>query len=557
MNRSFRWRGMTASLAVLAAMGCKDLDITNPNAPDAARALSDPATIAAAVGGTLRTWMQVRQHFDTSLLWGTMADVYTASWNNFNIRYYSSYANECPQRCGWVNATTSSFYPQIETAYYGYYSALSSANDGLTAIRKNGVIITSPQNTKMIETIGVMMQGMTLAGIALQYDQGFIVDENTDLSNPGALPVATRQELRDAAMAKLDEAYALATANSFTTPSTYTGAVNGYSYTNTQIAQVIRTMQAELLADFPRSGAEVAGTNWARVAQLAAQGINGFDFQFFVDPDFQFGDRAKLWGNSNFTVRIDTRLGKLIPGSNVTDPWPSPGGNPPPNSTDKRLGDGTWGPADNVSGTGTRKATANAGTDFAWNGVVIFPSARGQYHQSELHHSRYSWLAYEGEGLPGETSSGPAKIYDQAFNDLIWAEALLRSGGSKAQAATLINRTRVTRGGLTALTGAEATAAMLDAVKYEQLIETIGLGTHVFYVRRRFDDLWAQTPRHQPIPAKELQLLRRELYTFGGPGAPDMAPGVDGAAGRVKNVREIWADIEARYRGVERRVLKR
>lgn len=555
MHRLSHWRSVAASLALaVAAAGCGDLEVTNPNAPDAGRALSDPATISAVVGGTLRTWMETRQSFNHGLHLSAMADAHSASWNNFNLRYYSSYGNECPQRCGWVNTTTSSFYSQIETAYYGYYSTLSAANDGVIAIRKNNVKITDNATTKMVETIGVMMQGMTLMGIALNYDQGFIVDEDTDLSKPTELPIATRAEMRDAALAKLEAAHALASANTFNTPVGWTGKVNGTSYSNTQIARVIRTLQANLLANYPRSGAEVAAVNWGQVATFASQGINGFDFQFFVDPDFDFFDGEKLWGNSAFTVRVDTRLVSLIPGSNQATPWPDPAGNPQPNSSDKRLGDGTWGPEDNITGTNTKAATANAGTDFAWNGRIIFPAVRGSYHQSNIHHSRYSCLAYEGEGLPTETSSCNTPILTQAMNDLLWAEGLIRSGGSKAQAATLINRTRVTRGGLAPLTGAESNTAMLNEVKYESLIENLGMGPDVFYLMRRFDALWAQTPRQYPVPAKELQLLGMELYTFGGPNAPDMAPGVEPTykGQKVKNVKEIWAEISAAEKSAAR-----
>jgi hypothetical protein len=501
--------------------------------------------------------METRQSYDHGLVMSAMADTYSASWNNFNLRYYSSYGVECPQRCGWVNATTSSFYGQIETAYYGYYSTLSSANDGVIAIRNNNVKIGSAANTKMVETMGVMMQGLTLMGIALNYDKGFIVDETTDLSDPLGLPLVSRAEMRDAAFAKLEDARTMAAGNSFVTPTEWTGKINGQTYTNTQLAQVIRTMQANLLANYPRSGAEVAAVNWGQVATLASQGIQGFTFQFFIDLDFDFFDGIKRWGNSAYTVRVDTRLAALIPGSNQANPWPA-GGSPQPNSPDKRVGDGSWGPADNITGTNSVKATANAGTDFAWHGLVIFPSARGSFHQGNLAHMRYSCNAYEGEGLPDEDGSCQAPTLTQGMNDLLWAEALIRSGGSKAQAALLINRTRVGRGNLAARTGAEANSVLLDDVKYESLIENLGLGPDVFYTMRRYDALWAQTPRQYPIPAKELQLLSLELYSFGGANNPDMAPGaVPMYNGKpVKSVRDIWAEKSAAERAATRSLRK-
>lgn len=542
MNRSFPWRGLSAGLALTVMLGCGELEIINPNAPDAVRALSDPATVGAVVGGTLKSWMETHESPRVGLLMSAMADGYTASWNNWNMRYYSSYGQECPNRCGWQNNLTSSQYTEVESGYYGMYSALSSATDGVFAIRQNGVIINDAAYTKMIETIGVMMQGMALAHIALNYDQGFIVDETTDLTDPTALPLSTRAEVQAAAFAKLEDAYALAQANSFVTEPSWMGVAGGDTYTNTQIAKLIRTMQADLLASFPRNGAEVAAVNWGQVAQLASQGLD-YTWGFAIDPSVVFLDYTKLWGNSNYTVRVDTRLAAAFPGGNQVTPWPDPAGNPQPNSPDKRVGDGSWGPFNNASGTQTLAATANAGTDFAWHGAVIFPSARGQLHQSNISHWRYDDCAYPGEGTPingGYDCFAP--IYTQGYNDLLWAEALLRSGGSKAQAATLINRTRVGRGGLSARTGGESTASLLDDVYYESRIETLGLGTATFYLGRRFDTLWPDTPRHKPIPARELGLLQLELYSFGGPGAPALIPGFE-QYGKVKNVKQIAAEI--------------
>ena len=40
-------RTTLAALATLAAVGCQDLEIKNPNAPDATRALSNPTAIEA------------------------------------------------------------------------------------------------------------------------------------------------------------------------------------------------------------------------------------------------------------------------------------------------------------------------------------------------------------------------------------------------------------------------------------------------------------------------------------------------------------------------------
>ncbi len=124
------------------------------------------------------------------------------------------------------------------------------------------------------------------------------------------------------------------------------------------------------------------------------------------------------------------------------------------------------------------------------------------------------------------------------MNDLLWAEGLIRSGGGNlVTAAGLINNSRVNRGGLTALTGAEGVPALITALQYEQEIEFMGQGVDPFFNRRRsgynaaaaggrpayVDGLIPNTPRQMPVPAKELDILQRAIYTFGGPTLPDMA----------------------------------
>lgn len=562
MRKLTKWSRL-AAVAVLFTAGCKSLEVINPNAPDAERAFSDPGAVAGLVTGAMRNWVQTRENYDGALVLSAMADGFTASWNNFNLRYYTSVGNECPQRCGWDNRPTSNFRFQIEAFWYGYYGLLSSANDVLTAIRKNDVVIGSAANTAQLEAISVMLQGVVFSSIALNYDQGFIVDEDTDLSNPLALPLEDRAALRDAAIAKFNDAIALMQATPFTaSPSTWLGTVNGPTYSSAQWIKLIRTMQAEALAYYPRNSAENGQVNWGQVATYASQGLSSgtaFDFQFYQDFQNMFSG-LKNWSNDITTVRTDTRLNHIItngpdPARIHHDPWPGTS-DPQPNAYDHRVGDGSWGPSDDFLGVGTVAESPNAGTDFAYASRAQFPPARGQYHQANLGQIRYSYAAYPGYGLPSEDGTGFIPTYTVTMNDLLWAEGLIRGGGSTATAATLINKTRVGRGHLSALTGAEGQAALLAALQYEQDIELLGIGPSPFYNRRRIDGLWPMTPRHMPIPAKELSVLKKELYTFGGPANPaGLSPGVDGASGAIRSAREIGdAMIKTRLRDVKKRI---
>jgi hypothetical protein len=555
-------------MAAFVVGGC-DLDIENPNAPDAPRAFVDPSGLQQLLGGAFRTWVETRGDYFGALPMTAMADNYTASWNNAAIRYYTSVGVECASRCGWNNSATApeaAGGPSIESQWYGYYTVLSSANNVLLAIA-DGLCFDDDcavdnTVTSRNTAIAKMMQGMAFAGIAMVYDQGFLVDETTPPADPSAIPFSTRQEVRDAALQKFEEAWTEAGLASWSTEAEWMGVGAGKPYTNGQIRQLIRTMQAELVAMWPRNGAENAAADWAQVATYASQGISSapaFNWEFFIDvTGRECGlDCVKTWGNSIGTMRVDTRVAALIT-TNHVDPWPeAAGGNPcPTTSPDLRVGDGTYGLKDDTVNFATRGATANAGKDFACSGVAIFPAARGQYHQSNLQHVRYSYLAYRGENLPGgnQDATGQDPFYTTQMNDLLWAEGLLRSGGSAAQAATLINNSRVGRGGLPALTGGETVAALLAALQYEQEIEFMGQGPTPFFNRRRVDGLLQDTPRHMPVPAKEMDVLERATYTFGGPGRPDMASRTGGGADGGSNVRptvgQIWEEYMALRRAV-------
>jgi hypothetical protein len=549
----------------VALAGCGELEVTNPNAPERERAFSDPATIVASAAGTMKTWVNTRNGGDPALTMTAMADHVSMSWNNWNARYYSSYGVDCAIRCGWVNSTSTQLGNQVQPYWYGMYSVLSSANDALFAIRKSAKPPELGADKARIETIAQMAQAMAHAWIAINYDQGFIVLEDTD---PLTLQLQPRLALRDKAMELFEKAYALANGATFNTGGTWFGTSSSPVYSSKQLTKIIRSMQAELLLSYPRNSEENAQVNWGTVANLASQGISSataapaFDFEAYVDENFDFFSSFHNWANDYSTTRVDTRVGRLV-ATNQRDPWPGGGGDPQPNAgiygVDKRVGDGCFDAEQGVAdllGLGECKATANSGTDFMWSPVAIFIPGRGSFHQSNIGYIRDHCLAAFFPDCP--SGAGPLPIYSKAYNDLMWAEALIRSNGSLATAAQLINNSRVGRGGLPPVSADDGAANLLKAAVYEYEIELFHTsGGADFYFRRRltssaqvalpeaYNRLWPDTPRHMPVPAKDLLLLRKELYSFGGPNNPGgVAPEAEIGGERVKNVREIYAEME-------------
>jgi hypothetical protein len=587
-----RWHPLAAvALAALVA-GCPSLEIVNRNAPERERAFSDPATVVASAAGAMKSYINMRYDYEPALgPFSTMADEHSFSWNNFQSRYYSSYGVECPQRCGWLNNTTSARYEPIPFFWYRSYSLLSSSNDVLFAVRKSASPPDLGADAGWVEAIAQFGQGLAHGLVALTYDKGFIVTEETD---PATLQLSTRTEMRDAAITQFDKAATLAAAANFASaPVTLFGVPTGPVYTAAQVVKIIRTFEAELLAMFPRTTTENAAVNWGQVVTYASQGISSapaFDFQAYQGDIFRpgyndFFTGVEQWGNDYSTTRIDTRVARLL-STTQADPWPGGSGNPQPADgagvpiggvygVDKRLGDGCFSPG---IGEGECPATANSGTDFMWSPSADFPASRGLYHQSNIGYIRNHCLVGAFPDCP--VGSGNFMVMSRYVNDLLWAEGLIRTNQNLALAATLINNSRVTRGGLAPVTAADGTTGLLKALYYEWHVELVSQASNHWWNGRRlsktnliaappnpyatgqqlyepegsyvWNSLWGNTPRSMPIPAKDLSLLAIEVYSFGGPddplgcGGPDPKPTCSAGqenTPRVRNVREIAQDL--------------
>src|SRR3989449_1818018 len=501
----------------------------------------EDGTILALAVGAMQTWYNTSQGGASvtdayaGLTLSVMAKSHVAAWNNFNIRFYTGCTNYAfpgypAGSCGgssegapyprteWQNDPATAQRAQIEWFWYGYYGALSSANDLLRAIGTNGVVITNPSTTNMVETMVPLVQALSLSDIALNYDKGFIVDENSDANS--ALTFFPRRQIRDAALAKFNAVITRATANPFTVPGSFFGGP-GVTYDNVKIAQIANTMAARLLAYFPRDAAENADVSaggqvdWTKVASYASKGISSptggapFDWVFHQDGCIAWCDFFKTWTNDMTTMRIHTRVAHLMDPATQPDPW-SLAANSPPNSGDHRLGDGTLRPerggaafADFIGVN--PDFTGNGGYDYAWSfRQEIQRRTRGLWHQSAIGQVRYDSLATCGDNPQGSAAGvGDAPIVLAAENDLIWAEALMRQAAPDlATAATLVNYTRVgpdrlgrPRGGLPPSTGT------LADLQYEQDVELPGSNIAPFFNQRRIDKLEPLTPHAMPQPA--------------------------------------------------------
>src|SRR5436305_4532373 len=158
-------QGMGIAALFAAAMSCHSLDVTNPNEPDAQRALSDPNAIEAVASGALRTWFNAYTSLRGAGVLDAQARNYSSSWNNGNLNFYSSVDNptDPPDKWNrmsrtWQNDPAASARTSVDAFWGGgldesavvrggFYTALSAVNTALTAIRKNKLVIRNAADT--------------------------------------------------------------------------------------------------------------------------------------------------------------------------------------------------------------------------------------------------------------------------------------------------------------------------------------------------------------------------------------------------------------------------
>lgn len=476
----------TFGLALIVA-SCADLSVENLNEPNTKRALSSKADLENLAASLYRNFYIDTYGTSPISVFAVVADNATCSWGNYGMRATSS-----EPRTAWDNTVSFPYEDVTSNFFDDMYANLSSASDVLRAIDE-GTDFGS--NTARIEAWAKFNQAINFANVALTFDQGYIITEDTpdsELLSPVLVPST---DIAAKAKELFDEAIAIADANSF---SLGDGYINGVSGDNVLLSQLANTYAARLLAYMPRTASENNNVDWSAVKSYASNGITS-DFAVLMDDE-------TWWNNYQWIIaypgwgRADMRL------ANMMYPDTKAGGYPAHNP------DGEDFPA-------PEEAVVNADpeidnriiTDFQHLSSNNFRAERGLYHYSSFRMSRYDeyislWTTEVNELLKAE-------------NDMILAEAELMLGNVSAAAAILNDpaNSRKARGGLPDVAATETEVS--DAIHHERQIELAktSYGVQYFDMRKR-DLLQVGTFTQLPLPAKTLELLEAEkpYYTFGG-----------------------------------------
>lgn len=479
---------------VAVGMGCEDLDVENLNSPNRKALLAEPSEYPASISGAFSTAWGATQYSSFQFPISVMAQSLSMSWGNWGARDLGTVPRQALQ-----NNLTYGSRGVFTAAWNGFYSTLGPVNNILGIIAEGGVVVPDGNGNDITQEVvanGKFAQGWALGYLSLIYNQAYIVDENSDISNLEFRPYT---EVNAAAIVKLEEAAAMFAGSNMQ----LTGfASAGITLSGDDAAKLARSLAAKFEVYVARNSSEAAAVDWNGVLANTTAGLD-FDFSPVGDGGFVWWHRLLIQGQDALWSRISQKMVKMMnpskPEAEVPYPW-SDGLNTLP-AIDSPDDDRT-------------------GTDHTYAGAPDFSAARGYYFFSNYDYSRYE--AYRA------SFAEPMTYFTEVENGLIRAEALIRTGGSKADAANLINQTRVGRGGLAPLTGAESDEDLLNAVTYELLVETSHhMGGNPWFQRRMRTPsgstdaanlyyLEPATARHLPVPADELSIFGLPFYTFGG-----------------------------------------
>jgi starch-binding outer membrane protein, SusD/RagB family len=456
------------------AVSCEDfsldLDVPNYEHPNDDILTSDPVALTATAGGLLNNWyMTVHDYWGPCMMMQTMADVSTCSWGNVGMNDMSS-----EPRSAWNNLPSYGYQDATNGYFNALYSVLSDANTIVAAAEK-GTEFDNPDLVKMMGKVG---QAFSIGYLALVFDRVWLSDEKGNVTEDGSS--STYKEAMAFALEKLDDAIAIAKANSITVPDTWLPGGGGEAG---KFLAFLNSMGARMMVSNVRNSAQKAEINWDKVLTYTDNGLTE-DFTIFMDDVVWYDLAPKTylvypsWGRTDMYVvnLMDPNTPAYWPEGEVTLPEST--------SDDARLK-----------------------SDYEYMSSQNFNPTRGTYHYSTY---RYAALDYYISEWVTDVVE-----YTASENEMYMAEAYLHKN-DVAKAAEIVNQgTRTTRGGLDPV-GADA-SAVYDAIHYERCVEFAYTGMSLSFFEMRKEDLLQKgTPLHFPVPGKALEAIPEENYTYGG-----------------------------------------
>jgi hypothetical protein len=519
---------VVGSLLLLGGGACADLEVVNENAPDASRAISTPGDVESLIIGSFNSWFAGTNNYSgPNMFMSNQAFQHNAPWANSGMEFYGRIPRTAIQ-----NSTADQYYGNFTRVWYRSYRAIAALADGLRALDNPDIADElGASAVAMDKAYGKYVQALSHATIALMYDRGFVVTEETDLTQPQE-PLGY-QELMDVALGLFDEAISLSGAATFTLPFNWMQQ----DIDNVQLARIAHSQKARFRAQVARTPEERAAVNWAAVIADVDAGITATQY---MDYDWDNGwyregldyitypgwSQLAYWmygmadQSGNYQAWLALPIGdknyQLPSGQDVLIITP-----------DQRFPQGATVAAQRENpGWAIRMTTA--------------AEAGGTWKRPDRGVWRWSWYkagpAYEDYGLGIAFIQPDITIAEMRY---LKAEAYFRQN-NKAAAVAIINASRQAAGlSATDVNGTNTSCVpklpngscgnLWEMLKWEKRMETIYTGivdVGWFFDGRGWGDLWYETPLQFPVPCQELEVLQiLPCNSYGGPGGEMGSPG--------------------------------
>lgn len=539
------------AVSMLTACGDSlDLNVTNPNAGDITRALARPSDIENLLAGGFNQVVQ-----NTT---GGAVDALQSSFQVMALENYTGLANfNMGPRAGLprtpiLNFANNPGSGSVANDFNGLSRLTRSTTLALERIAEPGFTLGSAAQNLRARAYGRFVLGLALSNLALGYDSAAVVVPGGE-AVPALVPYDSVARaglaLLDAALVDAADPVAAGTGG-FPLPANWlnlsTGAVPAPLF-----QQIIRSYRARLRAEVARTPAQRAAVNWALVLADAQAGITA-DLQIVMNATTGWTQAWVIqhYVGSNWHVMTPFIIGMADSTAAYAAWLNEPLLNRTPfliRTADRRFPGGETRAAQNASSGGGGSGTVPPAAVYFRNRVAANDggAADGTWGFSWYDHARFQVFQNNNRigNFPHMTVA--------EMNGLI-AEAAIRTGDF-ALAATAIDRTRVSRGGLPPLVGAGLTTLtaevpggnacvpripvrtgttfttrcgnILEAMKWEKRMEMAYINYGAWYFDMRgWGDLPEGTPIHFPVPWQEQNVRIGLPSNVGGVGQPGGTP---------------------------------
>ncbi|UCF41145.1 MAG: hypothetical protein JSW43_02080 [Gemmatimonadota bacterium] len=514
-----------AALLLIGMAGCVDLDVQNPNAPDAERALATPEDTEALIAGGYTTWANVLWYDGPTMGLSNVAFEHQAPWANQGMEFFARIP-----RVPHANVAGGRDVPVLTWAWEQSYAAINQVSSGLYAIDAGDVDLGTEGNLRA-RAFGKYVLGLAHGTVAMLYDSGFIFDETAECltdkscgSDPADVPLQGHQAVMTAALGYFAEAATLSAGATFTIPATWMGQ----DVSPATLIQLAHSERARMRAGVARTPAERAAVDWDAVRTDAGLGVSA-DWDFVSDC-VVLCDEALYYRNYPGWHMMSMFIIGMADVTGAYQTWMAV-----PHLSKREF-------IMQTPDTRFPQGATEAAQIAAPGSMFIIAQGGSRLIGSRPDRGTWRWSYYRNDVFTTSASNfeGADPMYTAKEMDALIAEADYRDGLYGA-VETFVNSTR-TLHGLNATNSGTAAGVNTSAVprlpnntvgdlwemfKWEKRLETHEMGflrIGWYFDGRGWGDLMEGSFYQIPVPFREMQLLQQQPYNFGGVGGNSAAP---------------------------------